>query len=45
MIERATGHEDAARRLLGEALALNPSFSILHASAAADVLAELEAGR
>jgi tetratricopeptide (TPR) repeat protein len=45
MIERALGHEDAARRLLGEALALNPDFSILHAPAAAEALAELEAGR
>jgi tetratricopeptide (TPR) repeat protein len=45
MIERALGHDAAARRLLAEALALNPHFSILHAVAAADALADLEVER
>jgi tetratricopeptide (TPR) repeat protein len=45
MIERARGHEDAALRLLREALATNPHFSILHATTAETVVAELEAAR
>jgi tetratricopeptide (TPR) repeat protein len=45
MIERALGRLDAARRLLEEALATNPNFSILHSAAAERVLAGLEASR
>ncbi len=43
MIERALGHDRRARALLGDALALNPNFSIQHAATAAHVLSELEA--
>jgi tetratricopeptide (TPR) repeat protein len=45
MIELARGHHDDARRLLREALATNPYFSILHASTARRTLARLEATR
>lgn len=45
MIQRALGHDAAARRLLHDAMALNPYFSILHAPTAERVLAELEAER
>jgi len=45
MIERGLGHGGAARRLLGEALEVNPRFSILHAGTAARVLERLEGGR
>jgi tetratricopeptide (TPR) repeat protein len=45
MIERALGRDDAARRLLAEAIATNPHFSILHAATAERVLAALEADR
>lgn len=43
MINRELGCSDAARRDLEAALALNPRFSILHAGAAADTLAQLTA--
>lgn len=43
MIERALGHDDDARRLLREALTLNPRFSILQAANAERALAELGA--
>jgi tetratricopeptide (TPR) repeat protein len=45
MIQRALGHEAAARRDLREALVTNPHFSILHASTTRRVLAGLEAAR
>lgn len=45
MIQRALGHDDAARRLLRDALATNPAFSILHSAVAEAALAELEAAR
>jgi len=45
MIELARGRDDAARRLLREAIATNPHFSILHAATAGTALAELEARR
>jgi tetratricopeptide (TPR) repeat protein len=45
MIELARGDDEAARRLLGRALATNPHFSILHAATAERTLAELEAAR
>ncbi len=45
MIERALGHDERARSLLADALALNPNFSIQHAATAVAVLSDLEAGR
>ena len=45
MIQRALGHDAAARRLLHAALATNPHFSILYSPTAERVLAELEAAR
>jgi tetratricopeptide (TPR) repeat protein len=45
MIERALGRDGSALRLLREALATNPHFSILHAAIAERVLAGLEAAR
>jgi tetratricopeptide (TPR) repeat protein len=45
MIERARGRDDDARRLLREALATNPHFSILHASTARQALTDLAASR
>ena len=45
MIERARGHDGAARRLLRRAVTTNPNFSILYATTAERALAELEAGR
>lgn len=45
MIRLALGHDDAARRLLHDALATNPAFSILHAATARAALADLRAAR
>ncbi|MBT3151808.1 tetratricopeptide repeat protein [Streptomyces sp. CHD11] len=45
MIEKAAGHERAARGSLTAALELNPGFSPLGARAARTALAELEAAR
>ena len=41
MIAKANGRTDDARRLLGQALALNPHFSVLHAEEAKQTLAAL----
>ena len=41
MIEKALGHDDAARGDLRAAVELNPRFSILHAATAAQALEEL----
>jgi tetratricopeptide (TPR) repeat protein len=44
MIQRSLGNSAAARRDFEAALSINPHFSLLHAPAAAQVLAELRGG-
>jgi Flp pilus assembly protein TadD len=43
MIYHATGDEERARELLAVVVGSNPRFSVLHATAASDALADLEA--
>ena len=45
MIERKLGHRDEARKLLTEALAINPHFSILHAPEAERALDRLDGAK